>query len=79
MDPPYSLSLKDLTHKLVMLMALTQAARIQTLHLILWKDIIITKDSITVKLDGNLKQSRPKFNMQAVTFKVYTKDSSLCV
>ena len=48
MEPLCSLSLKDITLKLVMLMALTQAARIQTLHLLLLGDINIRKDSISV-------------------------------
>ena len=64
MESLCSLSLKDITLKLVILLALPQAARIQTLHLLLLGDINIRKDSISVRV---------------VTFKVYTKDSSLCV
>lgn len=79
MGPLCSLSLKELTLKLVMLMALTQAARIQTLHLLLLRDINIRKDSISVWLGGSLKQCRPKFNVRMVNFKVYIKDCNLCV
>ena len=79
MDPLNSLSLKDLTFKLVMLMALTQAARMQTLHLLLLSGIQIKKDSISVRLQGHIKQSRPDFNVRSITFHAYSKDSRLCV
>lgn len=79
LGPLCALSLKDLTLKLVMLMALSQAARLQTLHLLLFENIQIKKDSISVWLGGNVKQCRPKFNLRMVSFKVYTKDSRLCV
>lgn len=46
MDPLSSFSLKDLTLKLVMLMALTQAARIQTLHCLLLKNISFGQASV---------------------------------
>ena len=79
MGPLCSLSLKDLTLKLVMLMALMQAARAQTLHLLLFANIDIKEDSISVWLGGNIKQCRPKFNVRFVTFKAYGRDSGLCV
>ncbi|XP_050706772.1 uncharacterized protein LOC126992159 [Eriocheir sinensis] len=79
MEPLCSLSLKELTLKLAMLMALTQAARVQTLHLLLLGDIRIRQDYICVWLGGNIKQCRPKFNVRAVTFKAYAKDCRLCV
>ncbi|MPC54045.1 hypothetical protein E2C01_047952 [Portunus trituberculatus] len=46
MDLLHSLSLKDLSLKLVMLMAVTQAARVQTLHLIMLRNIAFGEDSI---------------------------------
>ena len=79
MDPLQSLSLKDLSLKLVMLMALTQAARIQTLHLLLLKNIAFGENSVTVMLGDNIKQCRPKFNVQTVEFRAYTQDNRLCV
>lgn len=79
MEPLHSLSLKDLSLKLVMLMALTQAARIQTLHLLLLDKISFGVNTVTLWLGGNIKQCRPKFNVHNIVFKAYTQDSSLCV
>lgn len=47
-DPLHSLSVKELTLKLVMLMAQTQVTRVQTLHLLLLKGISLGEDSISV-------------------------------
>lgn len=79
MFPLHVLSLKELTLKLVMLMALTQAARVQTLQLLLLSNMIINEHSISVQLGGTLKQSRQKFNINRVTFHHYHQDPSLCV
>ncbi|MPC93505.1 hypothetical protein E2C01_088635 [Portunus trituberculatus] len=79
MHPLYMLSLKDLTLKLVMLMALTQAARVQTLHLLTIKGLCIEQDFIMVPLSGNIKQCRPQFNVCVIKFQTYPKDASLCV
>lgn len=79
MAPVQDLTLKELTLKLAMLMALTQAARVQTLHLLGLKNISIGQDSITMCLGGNIKQCRPKCNTQVVKFQAYPKDTRLCV
>lgn len=73
MEPLCSLQLKELTMKLIMLMAFTQAARVQTLHLLMLENISIGKDSICVWLGDNIKQCRPKFNVQFMKFKAYPK------
>ena len=64
---------------MVMLMALTQAARIQTLHLLMLPGINIEDSSITLQLGDNIKQCRPNFNIQFVTFFAFDKDARLCV
>lgn len=79
MYPLHNLSLKELTLKLVMLMALTQAARVQTLHLLVLTGISTGDDYISVQLGGNIKQCRPNYNIQSVKFQAYSKDASLCV
>ena len=80
MDSLHSLSLKELTLKLVMLMVLTQAARVQTFHLLVLKNISIGEDYIPVWLRGNIKQCRPKFDVQFVKNFGYAKDDEiLCV
>lgn len=60
-------------------MALTQAARVQTLHLLVLSGIIMGQDYISVQLGGNIKQCRPNYNIQRVKFFAYSKDASLCV
>lgn len=79
MYPLHTLSLKDLTLKLVMLMALTRAARVQTLHLLILTDITVDQSCITMRLRGTLKQARPGFNVCTVRFQAYSQDVSLCV
>ncbi|XP_045131683.1 uncharacterized protein LOC123516453 isoform X1 [Portunus trituberculatus] len=79
MHPLHTLSLKDLTLKLVMLMALTQAVRLQTLHLLTIKGLCIEQDFIMVPLSGNIKQCRPQFNVHVIKFQAYLKDASFCV
>ena len=79
MEPLHSLTLKDLTLKMVMLMAMTQAARIQTLHLLLLVNIAFGKESVSVLLGGNIKQCRPRFNVRNIVFKAYPQDYRLCV
>ena len=66
--PLCTISLKEITLKMVMLMALTQAARIQTLHLLILPGINIEDSSITLQLGDNIKQCWPTFNIQYVTF-----------
>lgn len=79
LGPLPDLSLKSLTLKLVMLMALTQAARVQTLHLLLYDNAIVDKNSISLWLGGNIKQCRPEFNVRMLKFQSYMPDSSICV
>lgn len=78
MEPLHSLTLKDLSLKMVMLMAMTQAARIQTLHLLL-VNMAFGEESVSVLLGGNIKQCRPKFNVRTIVFKAYPQDYRLCV
>ncbi len=79
MYPLHTLTLKDLTLKLVMLMALTQAARVQTLHLLTVRGMYIEQDSISVQLSDNIKQCRRQFNIRTITFQAYSTDANLCV
>ncbi|MPC68653.1 hypothetical protein E2C01_062856 [Portunus trituberculatus] len=60
-------------------MALTQAARVQTLHLLLRDGIDFGEASVSVHLGDNIKQCRPKFNVQLVRFHAYSQDARLCV
>ena len=79
MYPDQQLSLKDLTLKLTMLMALIQAARIQTLQLISAVGYRKTEEEFVFQLSDSLKQNRPNFNISLIAFKAYPPDRRLCV
>lgn len=78
LSPVKYISLKDLTMKLIMLMALTQAARVQTLHLLSYK-VRKTKFEFCVDLVESIKQNRPSFNVKHVVFRAFPPDRRLCV
>ncbi|XP_045123089.1 uncharacterized protein LOC123511349 isoform X4 [Portunus trituberculatus] len=73
------LFLKSLTLKLVMLMALNQAVRVHTLHLLLYSNASVDNNSVSLLLGGNIKQCHPKFNVRMLTFHAYVPDSRICV
>lgn len=79
LSPVKHLSLKDLTLKLVMLMALTQAARVQTLQLISLNSYKKLKTEFVFKFDGMLKQNRQRCNIVSISFKAYSPDRRLCI
>lgn len=79
LSPVRQLSLKDLTLKLTMLMALIQAARIQTLQLISAVGYKKTDEDFIFSLSDSLKQTRPSSNVLLVSFKAYPPDRRLCV
>ena len=79
MEPLHNHLLKDLTLKLMILLVLTQAARVQTLHLLVLRDISKGENYISIWLEGNIKQCWPGCNVQFIKFHAYMKDLSLCV
>ncbi|CAH3183232.1 unnamed protein product [Porites lobata] len=79
LSPVSSLSLKNLSLKLVMLLSLATAQRGQTLHL-LDINLMSTYDpSIVFTFNKPLKQSNPKTQVKPLVLKAYTHDESLCV
>ena len=60
-------------------MALIQAARVQTLHLITVSNYQKLKTEFVFQLDGCLKQSRPGFNSSVIVFQSYPPDRRLCI
>ena len=70
------LSLKDLTHKLVVFMALVSVQRAQLLHLLDIKNMTRHKSSITSSLSLPLKQSRPGVSNPVLEFKAYGPDGA---
>ena len=79
LSPVKYLKLKELTLKLSMLMALTQAARVQTLHLLTVNSFRETKQEFVFQLLEALKQNRPSINVVYASFKAYPSDRRLCI
>lgn len=77
-SPVKFLSLKQLTLKLVMLMALTSGQRGQTLHLLDLANLAKGKD-YKFGFSAPLKHSRPSAPLPVVTFSPYPPDRRLCV
>ena len=78
-SPMKEISLKDLTLKLTMLMALTQAARVQTLQLITLDGCKKLKTEFVFRLNSLLKLSRTSCRASVLSFIAYPPDRRLCV
>ena len=77
---PYEdLTLKELTLKLTMLMALSMAARPQTLNLLTLQGMIKNEEEIILQVSENLKHNRPSKPMEVVKIKRFPQDESVCV
>lgn len=79
LSPVKYLSLKDLTLKLTMLIALTNAARVQTVHLLSVNDLKKLSSKFVLYFDGLLKQSRPGHEFSFIELCAYPPDRRLCV
>ncbi|XP_053398289.1 uncharacterized protein LOC123561770 [Mercenaria mercenaria] len=76
--PLEKLSLKLLTLKLAMLIALTQASRAQSLQLLTLENLRKGSEFYVLQFKGSLKQSKPGRRVPNVMLKSYP-DASLCV
>ena len=72
------LCLKDITLKLAMLMALTKAARPQTLHLLTLRNIKKTNNEYVLELADLQKHSRPGMHRNIITIRAFPHDKALC-
>ena len=79
LSPVRNFSLKELTLKLVMLIALTSATRVQTLHLLSIVNMLKSFKSFTLFFDGLLKQNRPTWSNDNLELYSYPPDRRLCV
>lgn len=79
MSPVLKLSLKDLTLKLCVLIALTTAQRVQSLHLMDIKSMVEGKSSFTFYLTEHIKQSRPGYTNPELKLSEFPADRRLCV
>lgn len=78
LSPVKHLSLKDLTMKLCMLIALTNAARIQSLHLLSVNSVQKFSSEFVFHFEGLLKQCRPGYKSPVLSVKSYPPDRRLC-
>ena len=76
---PTEASLKTLTHKTVMLLALLSGQRVQTLQLLSIKSMKLTQDSAEFYIGDLLKQSKPGKHMASISFNSYNDDENLCI
>ena len=79
LSPIAKLSLKMLTLKLVMLIALTLASRTQSIHLLSISNMQKGYDSYTLRYSDLLKQTRPGKSNPVAVLKTYPVDRRLCV
>lgn len=79
LSPVKFISLKDLTLKLTMLLALTNATRIQSVHLICLNNVHKLKSEFVFKIDDLVKQSRPGYKEPVISCKAYPPDRRLCI
>ena len=77
--PANKLSLKELTQKLVMLLALTSAQRVQTLYSINIEKMSVTDSEVRCVIEKTLKQSKQGCGSFSVCVSAYPLDRRLCV
>ena len=69
------LELKTLTLKLIMLIALVSAKRVQSLHILDTAYMKEAPDVFEFSLSEHIKQSRPGYKTPSVILKAYPADS----
>lgn len=79
LSPVKYLSLKELTCKLCMLICLTCAARVQTVHALKLNCMQKKKSSFIFNFNSLLKTCRPGFRRPNIVLKAYPADRRLCV
>lgn len=78
-SPVKDLDLKDLTLKLVILMALLSGQRVQTLHMIRLENMLRGKQGVTITFSDLLKTSRPGKHQKQIFLAAYPPDRRLCI
>lgn len=79
LSPVKDLDFKQLTFKLVMLMALVSVQRAQTLHLLKISNMKKSRNGYTFLVVDVIKQSRPGYKPPVLELKAYPPDRRLCV
>ena len=73
------LSLKNLTLKLVMLIALITGQRAQTIHLLDIRNRSVSEIAYTYRIGDVVKHTRPGKHQMEFELAAYPEDRSLCV
>ena len=68
-----------LTYKLVMLLALTSAQRVQTLHVLNIEEFVVEEEFIKIPIHDLLKQTSARKYKFSIELHRYQEDPSLCV
>ena len=79
LSPVASLTLKQLTYKLLSLMLLLSGQRGQTVHLIDIRNIDITPNRFNITIGDLTKTTRPGHHTEQLHFKAYAPNRRLCV
>ena len=79
LSPLKKLTLRQLTLKTTMLIALTSSQRQQTIHMLDIQQMEITGDSVTFQIDTLLKHNRPGRIGTNLSFSAYDEDKKICV
>ena len=79
LHPPEDLTLKELTLKLTMLLALLSAQRCQTLQALSIGNMVLTDEKCSFHFSKPLKTSRPGKHLDPPVVTSFTPDASLCV
>ena len=78
LSPVKYITLKDLTLKLCILIALTCATRTQSIILLSVNNVHKLSSEFVIEIDGLLKQSRPGYRNPHIHLKAYPPDRRLC-
>ena len=79
LHPPEQLSLKDLTLKMVVLIALMSGQRCQTIHALDTTTIVLSAEKSVFYIYKLLKTSRPGIHYGCLELKAYADDKQLFV
>ena len=79
LSPVNSLLLHMLTLKLIMLISLLTAQRLQTLELIDIKDCVWSDNELRIKIGSLIKTSKPGSHLKNIVLPAYKHDQRLCV
>jgi len=78
LHPPEKISLKELTLKVAMLLAILSSHRCQTLHALQTEHMIVTDSKVVFVVKSLLKTSRPGQKETHIELMAYNNDKSLC-